>query len=277
MGGSTKSVSTNGSWQVDARHSDAKLTTDGTTDYGKTKIDVALGYARVNGDVKFDDADPTKSSVDLHIYPATSMMPAIEEDGNFKNRWLADLANHTLICFHSKGVVKTPDGRLQTTGTLKLTRVDRNVEAAPTEAYAGPVYGAPMIHTVTREVTFAFDAPTAEGKSAKSNLIRISGSTNLSREGFPQLLKAVVSTYWPPVVQDENCQAPAGVGEAYSGAQCTGTFLETPALPPAPRAANNEDLGTASNFNTVAGNHLTIQVQLHLRPRGAGEPAASGD
>ena len=36
-----------GSWQVDTRHSDAKLITDATTDYGKTKMNVALGYARI--------------------------------------------------------------------------------------------------------------------------------------------------------------------------------------------------------------------------------------
>jgi hypothetical protein len=37
------------------------------------------------------------------------------------------------------------------------------------------------------------------------------------REDFPQLLKAVIATYWPPVVQDKNCEMPVSVGEGYSG------------------------------------------------------------
>src|ERR1700726_2953379 len=75
----SKPASTSGSWQVDARHSDAKLITDATTDYGKTKIDITLGYARVNGVVRLDDSDLSKSSVDFEIYPATSMSPSIGE------------------------------------------------------------------------------------------------------------------------------------------------------------------------------------------------------
>src|SRR6201987_2251448 len=95
-----------GSWLVDARHSDAQLITDGTTDYGKTKIDITLGFGRVMGAVRIDDVTPTKSSVDLHIYPATSMAEPIEEDGKFKSRWMANRANHTMLCFHSKDGIR---------------------------------------------------------------------------------------------------------------------------------------------------------------------------
>src|ERR1700692_1404973 len=97
-----KPASMAGSWQVDTRHSDAKLIADGTTDYGKTKMNVTLGFARVNGRVNIDDLDPTKTSVDLRIYPATSMSPSIDEDGKFLSLWLENVSNHTLVCFHSK-------------------------------------------------------------------------------------------------------------------------------------------------------------------------------
>jgi hypothetical protein len=127
-----------GSWQVDVRHSDAKLITDATTDYGKTKINATLGFARIDGTVTINDGDPTKSGIEFRFYPATSMAPAIAEDGKFLSHWLENLSNHTLVCFHSKRVVRTPDGRLQATGDLTVTRVDRNVQADPTEAYAGP-------------------------------------------------------------------------------------------------------------------------------------------
>jgi polyisoprenoid-binding protein YceI len=255
-----KPASTSGAWQVDARHSDAQLITDGTTDYGKTKINVALGVARVNGKMTLDDADPAKSNIEFRMYPATSMEPPIDEDGQFLTHWVADLANHTLVCFHSKQVTRKADGRVQATGVLTLTRVDRNVEASPTEAYSGPVYGPPMLHRVSREATFVFDIPK---DGAKDGAITASGSTSLFREDFPQLVKAVVGTYWPPVVQDESCRASEPT-EAYSGSQCTGTFVKTPALPAEPYAAGGVDVGTQTNFNAVVGNHLTILVHLRL-------------
>ena len=271
-----KPTSLAGSWQVDTRHSDAKLIADATTDYGKTKMNITLGFARVNGRVKIDDIDPTKSSVDLSIYPATSMSPSIDEGGKFLSLWLENVSNHTLVCFHSKKVVRTPDGRLQTTGELAVTRVDRNVEMTPNEAYAGPVYGPPVIHRVSREATFVFDFPAAAGNTQKESSIKASGSKGLFREDFPQLVRTVVSTYWPPVVQDENCQVP-DANEAYSGSQCTGTYLATPGLPEAPHATNGEDLPGPPNFNALVGNHLTILVHVRLKAQASGDRAAAGN
>ena len=253
-----------GSWQVDSRHSEAKLTTDATTDYGKTKLNVSLGFARVNGTMKLDDSDLTQSSVDFRMYPATSMSPVIAEDGKFLSHWLENMSNHTLVCFHSKRVVRMPDGRLQATGELAVTRVDRNVDSAPGEAYAGPVYGPPIIHRVSHEATFVFDlgSPNGSGDSA----IQAAGSTSVFREDFPQLVKTVVSTFWPVLVQDEDCQTPEA-SEAYTGTRCTGTFMETSGLPEAPHAANAEDLPGPPNFNAIVGEHLTILVKMHLLPK----------
>lgn len=253
-------VATTGSWQVDASHSDAQLSTDGTTDSGKTKMTFALGFTRVNGTVKLDDSDPANSTFDFRMFPGSSMAPPIDEEGKVKLEWFTHYANTTLMCFHSKGAKRTADGRLQTTGNLVLTRVDRNVELTPSEAYTGPVYGPPIIHRIPHEATFVFGSPTA----ARGGL-QTSGSTKVNREDFPQLLKAVIGTYWPPVVQDKNCNVP-GASEAYSGAQCTGTFLMTPPLPEAPRAANQEDYPGPANFNSVAGNQLNIVVRMRLTP-----------
>jgi polyisoprenoid-binding protein YceI len=280
LGVPSKTTSTDGSWQVDARHSDAQLITDGTTDYGNTKINVALGVARVNGKMILNDSDPSKSSIEFRIYPATSAAPVIDEDGKFLNHWMANLSNHTLVCFHSKAVTRKPDGRLEATGSLVLTRIDRNVEATPNEAYAGPVYGPPEMHRVMREATFVFDPPATEANDRKNGSkdgeIVTSGSASMFREDFPQLVRAVLGTYWPPVVQDQNCQAAAGAGEAYHGSRCTGTFLQTPALPEEPHASNAEDIGAQQNFNAIVGNHLTILVHLRLAPKSSGETTAMG-
>jgi polyisoprenoid-binding protein YceI len=151
-----------------------------------------------------------------------------------KAKWLANVANDTLVCFHSKKVVRTPDGKLQLTGDLTLTRVDRDLQYNPGEDYRGPVYGPPMVHRVSREATFVFEVTPAGVNEQKAAAITASGSTAIAREGFPQLVRAVVSTHWPPLVMDENCQNPAGGTEDYRGFRCTGTFMEASGLPRAP-------------------------------------------
>ena len=272
-----KPITTTGSWQVDERHSDAQLSTDGTTGFGKTKMTFTIGFARVNGTVKLDGADSANSAFDFRFYPATSMAPTIGEDGKVEIEWFTNHANNTLVCFHSKGAALAPDGRLRTTGALTLTRVDRNVEVpAASEAYSGPVYGPPIIHRVTRPATFIFDVPAVAGSGPNKGSLETSGSTNMLREDFPQLLKAVIATHWPPVVREKNCQV-VGAGEAYAGSLCTGTFVDAPTLPLGPRANFSEDYPGPQNFNSVVGEHLTIVVHMRLAPQGSGAPAGAGN
>ncbi len=272
LGVSNPSPSLAGSWQVDTRHSDAQLIIDATKDYGKTKINVTLGFARVNGGLTLDNSDPAKSSVDLRFYPATAMLPPITEDGKFRSLWLANVANHTLVCFHSKGVTRRPDGKLQTRGTLALTRVDRSLEADPSEGYAGPVYGPPTIHRITHEVTLVFDPPVGDGKDGA---IRESASMKVYREDFPQLLKAVTATYWPAVIQDMTCQS-VNPGEDYHGIPCTGTMLQAPSLPEPPHAANAEDVGVASDFNAIVGERVNIVLHVRLTQKPGEGSAMAG-
>lgn len=262
-----------GSFQIDTRHSDAQLITDGMTDFGSKKVTFTLGFARVNGTLNLD-ADSAKSKFDFRLYPATSTTSPIGEDGKIKADWLANVANHTLVCFHSKKVVRTADNKLEATGDLVVTRVDRNVEATPSEAYAGPVYGQPIVHRVAREATFVFDVPAAVQKD-----LRLSGSTSAARETYPELVRTVVGTYWPPLVQEASCESTSGRSEDYRGQQCTGTLMMAPGLPAAPTHVGEDYPGTAT-FNAVVGNQLTILVHLQLtsmtasnsaKPAGLGE------
>jgi len=78
------------------------------------------------------------------------------------------------------------------------------------------------------------------------------------------------------VVQDQSCQTP-DASEAYSGSQCTGTFLQTAGLPAEPHAANGEDVGVQQNFNAIVGNHLNILVHLRLTAKAPQEQAAGGN
>jgi polyisoprenoid-binding protein YceI len=265
----TKPVSPTGSWQVDTRHSHAQLSTDGTTDYGKSKLNITVGFARMNGTVKLDGDN---SAFDFRMYPASSMAPPIDEDGMVKISWFSNHANNTLVCFHSKGAVATGDGRWKTTGKLTITRVDRNVvDTTPSEAYTGPVYGPPILHRVSHEATFVFDFP---GGGDGGEMLAV-GATNVAKEDFPQLVKTVIATYWPPVVQDKNCQMPAGIGEGYTGSMCTGTFLQSPALPSPPSTVSEDSYPGSGNYNSIVGNRLAIAVHMRLAPAGSG--AAAGN
>src|SRR5208283_912854 len=139
----------------------------------------------------------------------------------------------------------------------------------------GPVYGPPMIHRVSHEATFVFDFP-ASGSGLKESSIQASGSTSMFREDFPQLVKTVVNTYWPTVVQEQNCQYP-DASEAYSGAQCTGTYLAAAGLPEAPYVGGGEGVGVQQNFSAIVGNRLNILVHLRLTAKASGETAANGN
>jgi hypothetical protein len=212
--------------------------------------------------------ETAKSSVEFRFYPATSMDPLIAEDGKFLSHWLENLFNNTLVCFHSRRIERMSDGRLQATGELAITRVDRNVEANPSDAYAGPLSGPPMIHRASHEATFVLDFPAADGKESKASSIQASASTSMFREDFPQLVRTALVTCWPPLVRDEHRQVPDANG-AYSGSRCSGTYLSTAGLPEAPRAASGEDVGVEQNFNSIVGNHLTILLHLRLMANAA--------
>ena len=262
-----------GSWQVDNGHSDGRFTVDGTTNFGKTPTTFTVGFTRAIGIVRLDK-DATKSAIDFKLYPAGSMMPPIDEDGKVKKSWLVNMANHTLVCFKSQSVSAVGDDKLKAVGTLTVTRVDRNVELTPNEAYSGPVYGPPLIHRVSREATFLFLVPaTAAGEE-----ITLTGQTQVTREGFPQLVSSVLNTYWPPVVQDKKCELPANVSEDYAGAKCTGKLVDDGSrLPEAPSGVNKEDYPGPANFNSVVGQHVDLQVHLRLAQAGAAVAQKTGE
>jgi hypothetical protein len=120
--------------------------------------------------------------------------------------------------------------KLEVIGDLTLTRLERSVTADANEAYAGPVYSDPVIHTETHEVTFQFlnrsaampagaATPVALGEKRDLDL---SGSARVVQEDFPELLSATRDTNWPWVVRNEHCQAAyEGGGEGYGGSVCT--------------------------------------------------------
>ena len=155
----------------------------------------------------------------------------------------------------------TSYGTLEVTGNLTLTRVERPSTANPTEDYSGPVYGSPVVHTVSHEVTFAFprvDRPTVNGEKAATT--KVSASTRIGYENFPQLSSAILATNWPPVVEDENCQVASTGGEDYAGPSCTGTTV--PVISRAVALSNVSEDYHGFEVAPAAGNQVTIEFDL---------------
>jgi polyisoprenoid-binding protein YceI len=270
-----KPVATSGNWQVDAHHSDVQLATDGTTNFGKSNTTFTIGFARATGIVKVDASTPANSEFHIDFYPSAAMDPTIDHDGNVSIGWFANEANNTMICFHSHGAEQTADGRLKTTGDLGLMRVDRNVQLTANEAYSGPVYGAPIFHHDKRPATFIFDSPAMASKGSNKGNLETSASYKMAREDFPQFFRTVLATEWPALVRDKHCET-AAAGEAYAGAECTGSFL-LPSFPLGPAASGGEDYPGPQHFNAIVGEHMTIALHLRLKPAGSGAKASGGN
>ena len=215
-------------WILDSSRSNARLFQGSRTN----PESVNTGVARVTGKVKLDTNDLDASFFDLSIYPADKDWGhALSPEGSMPTGYVPDATDKILLTFKSTRILRTGNGKLEVIGDLTLTRGERTVIAAPTEAYAGPVYGDPVIHNETREITFLFPSVSAAHLSGpltpamlqKKGVLEIVGSARVDREDFPELLSAIKETNWPPVVQNKDCHMPASVGEDHSGPQCTPT------------------------------------------------------
>jgi polyisoprenoid-binding protein YceI len=219
-----------GTWSLDSTTSAARLFQGSTADPNS----VNTGVARITGKVKLDTNDLRNSVFELSIYPADEQWGhALSPEGTLPAGYVPDATDHTLLTFRSRRILRMGDGKLEVIGDLTTTRVERSVTITANEAYAGPVYGDPVIHTETREVRFLFPSLNAALSSGtltsvalqKKGALDLSGSARVGHEDFPGLLNAIQATNWPAVVKNERCQMPSTVGEDYHGATCTGTVV----------------------------------------------------
>jgi polyisoprenoid-binding protein YceI len=214
-------------WILDSSRSNARLFQDSRANSDA----VNTGVARVTGKVKLDANDLDASVFDLSIYPADEEWGhALSPEATLPTAYVPDSTDQTLLTFKSTRILRIGNGQLAVIGNLTLTRVERTVIATPTEDYAGPVYGQPVIHNETHEITFLFPSASAENVSGAltpavqqtKGVLEIVGAARVDREEFPELLSAIQDTNWPSIVQNEHCQASySGGGEGYSGPVCT--------------------------------------------------------
>jgi polyisoprenoid-binding protein YceI len=255
-----------GKWSLDSTDSDARFFQGSAANPDSANT----GAARITGQVNLNPDDLSHSSVDLSIYPADENWGhALDAEGILPTGYLPDATDRTLLTFKSTRIWRTADGKLEVMGNLTLTQVERSVTLTPGEDYAGPLYGDPVIHAETREITFLF--PTLQEQSE----LEVSGSAGIARENFPELFTAIKATNWPSVVKDETCAMPPTAGEDYSGAQCTGTVIaETRNNCPMPAMAAEDYRGALCS--APAGDQTTIVLDLKLLPDGFQPSADSG-
>lgn len=271
---STAAFAQGGTWSLDSATSDARLFQGSKANPDSSNS----GVARVTGQVRLDANDLNSSVFDLSIYPADENWGrALDADGLLPAGFVPDPTDHTLLTFNSERVLRTNDGQLEVIGNLTLNRVERNVTMTPGEAYAGPVYGPPVVHTETREITFRFPSSITglqSGRSTPAALksqseLELSGSASIGHENFPDLLGAIAQTNWPSVVQNERCVMPSTIGgEDYSGAQCTGTLIAATNHDNCAMPATVGDDYSGPHCTPPAGDRTTIVLDLKLLQTG---------
>jgi polyisoprenoid-binding protein YceI len=265
-----------GTWSLDATTSSGRLFQGSAANPDS----VNTGVARVAGKVKLDANDLDDSVFNLSIYPADEQWGhALSTEGTLPAGYVPDATDHTLLTFRSKRILKMGDGKLEVIGDLTLTRVERSVTLTPNEAYAGPVYGDPVIHTETREIRFLFPSSALSSGTLTSvamqrkGALDLSGSTRVGPEDFPHLLSAVQDTNWPAVVKNERCQMPSTVGEDYHGATCTGTLVAATRHDNCRMPATLGDDYSGPICTPPSGNQTTIVLDLKML-RTSSDPVA---
>ncbi|HXM69424.1 MAG TPA: YceI family protein [Candidatus Acidoferrum sp.] len=217
-------------WSLDSTTSSARFFQGSIADPDSVNAGVAL----VTGRAKLDENNIGNSTFDLSIYPADERWGhALRADGTLPANYVPDATDHTLMTFHSKRVRRMADGKLEVIGKLTVACVERSVTLTPNDAYAGPVYGDPVIYAETREVRFLFPSFSSKPSSGRLSSVALdqkvslglTGRAGVGHEDFPELLNAIQDTNWPSVVQNEQCQMPSTIGDDYSGATCTGTLI----------------------------------------------------
>jgi polyisoprenoid-binding protein YceI len=251
------------SLRLDSTRSFARLSLVSSTDANPP---YNFGNAEVLGWVTPAGKDPIKATFEFFIYPARQGSNLFDADGNLKFDSYADLARYSFLSFKSKHAAWDRDGKLELTGDLILTHVDRAPTMNFSVAYDGPSYSEPDTDRLARDVTFVVQTSRdALEQELEDRRLEVSATATIKRENFPGLWKALRDSIWPVVVLNRDCQPPESKVSLrdYRGFQCTGTVIPVTHRPERPRDFN---VGYPGQLMTEppAGDEVTIQVQLSV-------------
>ena len=142
-------------WQIDPAHSSAQFAVR------HLMISTVRGeFSKVTGTVSFDDADLTKSSVNVSIDTTTVDTREPDRDEDLRSDHFLDVKGFPVMTFRSKKVEKAGTGKLKITGDLTL-------------------------RGVTKEVVLEVDGPSAVVKDPWGNQrMAINATTKINRQDF---------------------------------------------------------------------------------------------
>jgi polyisoprenoid-binding protein YceI len=261
-------------WELNSDHSTGRLSLSSTADPDAT---IDAGVARVKGSINLDANSLADSSFNFTIFPADQDPGSVNDDGSVNAREFLSAPRSTIINFRSREVKVTADGNLAVTGDLTVTRLERRVNITYSEAYAGPEYGEPEVHSATREVTFVFqNVASAVAKDESSRKLKLDASAGIKTEDFPGLSEAITDVNWPVVVEDEDQQTATTIGEDYQGAPRTGTPVGINSHQSASQTVG-EDYPAPDLAATPVRDNIKIALNLELTRDAAAVAASSAN
>jgi polyisoprenoid-binding protein YceI len=152
-------------WQLDPNHSNAQFT---VRHLGISNVQGE--FTKVTGTVQLDEADSTKSVVNVTIDVNSVDTRVADRDKDLRSPNFFDVANYPMMTFQSKKIARSDDGKLKMTGDL-------------------------TIHGVTHEVTFDVDGPTPAIKDPWGNARRgVSATTKINRKDFGLVYNKALGT-----------------------------------------------------------------------------------
>jgi len=253
-------------WQIDAGHSTASLflAQSGDTDPG---INIAVAIAA--GAMELDSADASKFSLQLNIIPADQGDALLETHGTLRAGAYAALSRYTVMSFQSKSAVRDPSGKLQLTGDVTITYIEREAPSDWNIAYSGATAITPVSKSATRTVTFTFDkSPSEIAYGQKVGWMEITGHGKIPLEDLPAMRFWLSNSVWPTLVEDRNCYTPnySVSMRDYHGAVCTGNVVETE---PRKRVADGSTSGldySGPRYETPKKiNEVRLVIDLKMR------------
>lgn len=230
------------SFTLNSEHSIAAVSVENSTDENSNFL---MGIGRVTGNAALDAKTPGNASFNFTIFPSGSESTPVNADGTWADGQIPNKATYTILTFKSRHAQLLDDAKLQLTGDLTVTHVDRPIVLSYSEDDDGPKYGAPEVHSTTREATFVFDLSDQDSSDGQDpNAKIVTGSSVIKGEDFPGLLDAVQNTNWPIVF-------------GYVGDQIQPSQSEPTAI---------EDYPATAAFSAPAPNEVAIRMQLILNP-----------
>ena len=256
----------NSVWSIDSVNSTARLFVASSS---RRDARINVGVARLNGEMRQNAGDSPASAFDFQIYPADKNAGPVKREGQRAVTEGVNGTSSTSIRFQSKAVEPVDENTLRVKGDLTATYTSWSARYEPTKDYSGPIYGPPVVHSMTREVVFTFrKAPRAEGEGERRGNTEWSASTTISSEAFPVLWNAVVGTYWPTFVVEEQCVSAEAGAEDYSGPVCEGKVVE-----PLPRTDMHCAMASMNGNESCTGTPLVGLVRREDETRASGAPA----